>query len=128
VIHRVTVEVKVDQPHHDVQSRVLAAVVREFTDRDPGVMAIGFDLEKHEKALALVTTERDEYRRGWLVEQAKASTLAAQVAALVKKRAPIPISRDPFVEHKNSRPNDIMGRTIPNKPPSGLQCGPGEKK
>jgi hypothetical protein len=86
VIHHVTVQVSVDAPHNEVSGRVLAAVVREFQDREPGAVQVtGFDLRKLEATLAAITVERDAYRKGWLEEQGKVAALTAEVAALKKK-------------------------------------------
>jgi hypothetical protein len=60
----------VDIPHWDVQSRVLAAVVKAFEDRGP-VEVSGIDWAKREAETKKLTEERDSYRKAWLEEREK---------------------------------------------------------
>jgi hypothetical protein len=67
VEHHVTLSITTSADHASVQSRVLAAVVREFSDDERGpVSVVGFNRAKLEKDLARAYEERDAYREAWL--------------------------------------------------------------
>lgn len=65
--HAVTITLSFpeDVSHLDVQSRVLAAIVKAFDDRVPPLSVAGFDRAKLEERLATMTRERNECHAAW---------------------------------------------------------------